>query len=49
VGDPPVPISGTDSYQWLPGGFFLVHQVDRVIGQQRAHLVRGNAVGGSPR
>jgi uncharacterized protein DUF1579 len=34
VGDPSVPITGTDSYQWLPGGFFLVHHVDVLIGQQ---------------
>jgi Protein of unknown function (DUF1579) len=34
VGDPPVPIAGTDSYEWLAGGLFLVHHVDVVIGQQ---------------
>jgi hypothetical protein len=34
VGDPAVPITGTDSYEWLPGGFFLVHHVDVVIGEQ---------------
>jgi hypothetical protein len=34
VGDPPVPITGTDSYEWLPGGFFLVHHVDVKIGKQ---------------
>jgi hypothetical protein len=33
VGDPPVPIRGTDVYEWLPGGFFLVHHVDVVIGE----------------
>jgi hypothetical protein len=32
--DVPVPITGTDIYEWLPGGFFLVHRVDVVIGQQ---------------
>jgi hypothetical protein len=30
VGEDPVPITGT--YQWLPGGFFLVHHVDVMIG-----------------
>jgi Protein of unknown function (DUF1579) len=34
VGDQPVPITGTDSYEWLPGGFFLVHHVDVMIGDQ---------------
>jgi hypothetical protein len=28
VGDPPAPITGTDTYEWLAGGFFLVHHVD---------------------
>jgi Protein of unknown function (DUF1579) len=35
LGDPAVPISGTDVYEWLPGGFFLLHRVDVVIGQQK--------------
>jgi Protein of unknown function (DUF1579) len=34
VGDSPVPITGTGSYQWLPGGFFLVHHVDVMVGDQ---------------
>lgn len=34
VGDPPIPIQGTDIYEWLAGGFFLVHHVDVVIGDQ---------------
>jgi Protein of unknown function (DUF1579) len=34
VGDHPVPITGTDIYEWLPGGFFLVHDVDVMIGEQ---------------
>jgi hypothetical protein len=39
VGDQPVPITGTDTYQWLPGGFFLVHHVDVVIGDQRVQAL----------
>ncbi len=35
----PVPITGTDVYEWLPGGFFLVHRVDVVIGQQRVQAL----------
>jgi len=34
VGDPAVPIAGTDTYEWLDGGFFLVHRVDVVVGDQ---------------
>jgi hypothetical protein len=39
VGDPPVPIAGTDIYEWLAGGFFLVHHVDVVIGHQQAQAL----------
>jgi Protein of unknown function (DUF1579) len=39
VADPPVPISGTDVYEWLPGGFFLVHHVDVVIGDQPVQAI----------
>ena len=39
VGDDPTPITGTDIYEWLPGGFFLVHQVDVVIGEQRVQAL----------
>jgi Protein of unknown function (DUF1579) len=39
IGDPPVPIAGTDSYEWLPGGFFVVHHVDVVIGDQQVQAL----------
>jgi Protein of unknown function (DUF1579) len=39
VGDRPVPIVGTDSYQWLPGGFFVVHHVDVMLGDQRVQAL----------
>jgi len=39
VAETPVPITGTDSYEWLPGGFFLVHHVDVMIGQQRVQAL----------
>ncbi|MET0396040.1 MAG: DUF1579 family protein [Longimicrobiaceae bacterium] len=29
---PAVPIAGVDSYEWLPGGFFLLHRVDVRMG-----------------
>jgi hypothetical protein len=28
-------IIGTDTYEWLPGGFFLVHRVDVRMGDQK--------------
>src|SRR4029450_7060555 len=39
VGDPPVPITGTDTYEWLPGGFFLVHHVDVMLGDQQVQAI----------
>jgi hypothetical protein len=39
VGDDPVPITGTDIYEWLPGGFFLVHHVDVEIGDQQVQAI----------
>jgi Protein of unknown function (DUF1579) len=34
IAEPPVPVTGTDIYEWLPGGFFLVHHVDVLVGDQ---------------
>lgn len=31
-GSPALRIDGTDEYEWLPGGFFLLHRVDVRIG-----------------
>ena len=39
VGEVSVPITGTDTYEWLPGGFFLVHHVDVVIGDQQVQAI----------
>jgi Protein of unknown function (DUF1579) len=39
VADSPVPITGTDIYEWLPGGFFLVHHVDVVVGEQKVQAI----------
>ena len=39
VGEVPVPITGTDIYEWLAGGFFLVHHVDVVIGEQAVQAI----------
>jgi hypothetical protein len=34
-GHPDLQIVGTDTYEWLPGGFFMVHKVDVRIGDER--------------
>jgi hypothetical protein len=34
VGSPPVPVTGTDLYEWAPGGFFLVQHVDVTVGDR---------------
>jgi len=34
LGDEPVPITGTDTYDVLAGGHFLVHHVDVTVGDQ---------------
>jgi hypothetical protein len=39
VGESPIPIIGTDIYEWLPGGFFLVHHVDVVVGDQPVQAI----------
>jgi hypothetical protein len=35
---PEVPIAGTDGYEWLPGGFFLLHRADVSIGAERVEV-----------
>ncbi len=32
---PEIKISGTDSYEWLPGGFFLLHKADVLVGDEK--------------
>lgn len=32
---PQITISGTDTYEWLPGNHFLMHKVDVCIGQDK--------------
>jgi hypothetical protein len=39
VGDAAVPITGTDIYEWLPGGFFLIHHVDVMVGEQKVQAI----------
>lgn len=32
---PATRITGTDAYEWLPGGFFLLHHVDVHVGDEK--------------
>lgn len=32
-------IAGIDTYEWLPGGFFLLHRVDVLIGGERVQAL----------
>jgi hypothetical protein len=38
-GDPRVPVEGTDVYELLPGGHFLVHHVDVTVGGQEVRAI----------
>lgn len=39
VADPPVPVKGTDIYEVLAGGYFLVHHVDVTVGDQAVRAI----------
>lgn len=39
VAEPPIPVTGTDIYEWLPGSFFLVHHVDVMIQDQPVQAI----------
>jgi hypothetical protein len=39
IGDPAVPIVGTDDYDVLPGGRFLIHHVDVTVGSQQVRAI----------
>ena len=36
---PAIPINGTDSYEWLPGGYFVLHKIDVIMGDQQVEAV----------
>ena len=38
-GDSDLRITGTDTYEWLPGGFFILHKVNVVIGEDRKESI----------
>jgi hypothetical protein len=39
VGDPPVPVFGSDVYEVLAGGYFLVRHVDVTVGSQEVRAI----------
>jgi hypothetical protein len=39
AGDPPVPVAGSDVYEVLPGGYFVVHHVDVTVGAQEVRAI----------
>ena len=39
IGDPQVPVVGTDVYEVFRGGFFLVHHVDVTVGGQSVRAI----------
>jgi hypothetical protein len=45
IADPEIPVAGTDTYDVLPGGYFLVHHVDVTVGE---HPVRAIEIIGEP-
>ncbi len=39
MGEPAIPVVGTDIYERLPGGHFLVHHVDVTVGDQPVRAI----------
>jgi hypothetical protein len=39
IGEPPIPVVGTDVYEVLAGGYFLVHHVDVTVGDQSVRAI----------
>ena len=39
IGDPAVPVTGTDTYELLAGGYFIVHHVDVTVGGQPVRAI----------
>jgi hypothetical protein len=38
-GGPAIEIKGTDTYEWFPGEFFLVHRADVLVGDERVNVL----------
>jgi hypothetical protein len=39
IANPPVPVTGIDTYELLDGGHFLVHHVDVTVGDERVRAI----------
>ena len=39
IADPPMPVTGFDTYEVLAGGYFLVHHVDVQVGDQPVQAI----------
>ena len=37
--EPPVKIKGTDIYEWVLGGFHILHKVDVMMGNERTEVI----------
>jgi hypothetical protein len=37
--EPAIRITGTDTYEWLAGGFFMVHRVDVRMGAEKVEVI----------
>jgi hypothetical protein len=37
--NPEIKVSGSDTYEWLPGGFFLLHKVDVLLGDDKNETI----------
>lgn len=38
-GDAAAAVAGTDTYRWLPGGHWVVHEVDVMMGDERTQVL----------
>lgn len=39
IGDPDLPVVGVDNYEALPGGYFVVHYVDVIVGDRHVQAI----------
>ena len=39
IDEPAIPVAGTDTYEVLPGGYFLVHHVDVTVGDKPVRAI----------
>jgi hypothetical protein len=39
ISEPPIPVIGTDTYEVLAGGYFIVHHVDVTVGEQPVRAI----------